>query len=1020
MAGGCDQKIEISILVPACRAARTIERTLLSLAAQDYPRERYEVVIVFSGPDDGTQHVVQSFKNTHPDLEVKIISSETNSVGAARNIGLDECVGSHVMFVDAGDWVSSNYVSAMAECVAEMRIPIAGMVEVKENGVQVTNNVISDWHKSVEGRFCLVDGAASPSAMNACKLIPRALIGDSRFNEELSSGEDVVFYGKLFQSFLHRYYEYDRLPYENGACYYRSLISDGASRKNNSFDFNVVQRLAVIRELTAGWYANWIERPRLTNSFVKGQLRIIEKYVATVPRERERVEKIIDESGVAGISLSNLGGADSAEFPWPSYEILAIPQKRAVSGPKRIIIFATSAWTINAYASCIQLLQRVAPVTLFYMRNSLSPSLKAINSNRILVVPVRRMGDQVHSLPLLTSAFVRIDQVVRKAINALAPGRVPLSCISKHQDNATVKLRSLAVEHSVVIALGADGVKSLQAKGVKATGGLEVLHALTLSGAARDLPISRQLANAVSRAASFFADSGKANKWLPPAPVWAMAAWRLLRSSRADATERLLRAGGQVFPRNEKTSALNLLQAIRDTRLSGQLPPQAFRFAEDALSEADEAFNSGDKAYAAVVLSWVLDLLVSHDALTAEGVPLFAVNHNAVLELLAKSVTWQKAIQPLPVRHDQHQSCSRKKKRVLVIAGAYPKFMGPVAASLEQRADVNVLDLGALDRTYGTVSVAPSEVGRRLGLQAQILDQPEVLPVLENAMSEADVVFVDWADKGALLASQLVSGDTKMVIRFHGIDTLSPWQFMIDWSRVSDVAFVSEHLRDFVVPLLGEKIMDCGIHILPNAVDFKRFEGLKTDDAHRRLGMVGWGQRVKDPLWAVEVLALLRKQDSRWKMRLIGNDFPVSSPRYTEAHYAERFRARITKDDVRDGLEFVGFTKQLPKHLCGIGFAISSSVRESFHIGAMEMVASGAVPVIRNWPTYREYRGAANIFGEKAVVETPEQAAERILQFADRQFWEEEVSGETREKLVQRFSQESLVSTYLDVVLGER
>ena len=76
-------------------------------------------------------------------------------------------------------------------------------------------------------------------------------------------------------------------------------------------------------------------------------------------------------------------------------------------------------------------------------------------------------------------------------------------------------------------------------------------------------------------------------------------------------------------------------------------------------------------------------------------------------------------------------------------------------------------------------------------------------------------------------------------------------------------------------------------------------------------------------------------------------------------------------------MQVIGHTDDVPGTLQDIGVAVSASVRESFHIGFVEAVASGALPVVRDWPFFP---GAAQeLFPEDWVVADPAAAAERIL-----------------------------------------
>ena len=84
--------------------------------------------------------------------------------------------------------------------------------------------------------------------LNACKLIPSFFVKQLSFNEELRSGEDVVFYARLFTGFLP---VVKVVPLEENAIYYRTKSDNSVSRQPLSLDFNIRDRLSVIRALAS-------------------------------------------------------------------------------------------------------------------------------------------------------------------------------------------------------------------------------------------------------------------------------------------------------------------------------------------------------------------------------------------------------------------------------------------------------------------------------------------------------------------------------------------------------------------------------------------------------------------------------------------------------------------------------------------------------------------------------------------------------------------------------------------------
>lgn len=95
--------IKFSFIVPAYNCADYIENCLNSILAQTY--KNYEIIVVDDCSTDNTITVLKKYNN------IKILSTPKNSrQGAARNIGLDNCTGDYILFVDSDDSLYDNYV----------------------------------------------------------------------------------------------------------------------------------------------------------------------------------------------------------------------------------------------------------------------------------------------------------------------------------------------------------------------------------------------------------------------------------------------------------------------------------------------------------------------------------------------------------------------------------------------------------------------------------------------------------------------------------------------------------------------------------------------------------------------------------------------------------------------------------------------------------------------------------------------------------------------------------------------
>ncbi len=359
----------------------------------------------------------------------------------------------------------------------------------------------------------------------------------------------------------------------------------------------------------------------------------------------------------------------------------------------------------------------------------------------------------------------------------------------------------------------------------------------------------------------------------------------------------------------------------------------------------------------------------------------------------------------------------RRPHRLLVVPGDYPHFTKGIIGALREDADVDlrVLHLreaGAPPRRHHRPTLVADRLSDAVGRPVPQLGARDI-----ELLGWADTIFVDWCDNAAQWTALHAPPHARLVIRFHSLEAISHQPHMIDWTRVSDVIFVGHHVRQLVERAVPRLATSTRIHVVPNEMRLERFGLPKRAGAERTIAMVGWAQRVKDPLWALDVLARLRAADPRWRLLLMGHDFSAHQHRGA-LRYRDRFRSRAAEDDVRDGVTYAGYTSDLPEALRDAGFILSASRREGFPVGLTEGAASGAVPVIRDWPMYASYEGARGIFPPDWVVDSPDEAAARMLAHADAR--ERTEAGEAaRSFVVERYDWPVVEPRFREVLFGE-
>jgi GT2 family glycosyltransferase len=99
---------DISVVVPTRDRPSQLARCLAALAALDYPRDRYEVIVV---DDGGLEPVEPVVRRSHGQMAVKVVRRENGGPSVARNTGAAAARGSLLAFTDddcrpTPDWLA--------------------------------------------------------------------------------------------------------------------------------------------------------------------------------------------------------------------------------------------------------------------------------------------------------------------------------------------------------------------------------------------------------------------------------------------------------------------------------------------------------------------------------------------------------------------------------------------------------------------------------------------------------------------------------------------------------------------------------------------------------------------------------------------------------------------------------------------------------------------------------------------------------------------------------------------------
>jgi glycosyltransferase involved in cell wall biosynthesis len=113
-AGMKDQdSLQVSVVVATYRRPQLLKRCIDAIAAQDFPLDSFELVIVSDGPDvDSAQVVKEYFADKHPQIRFMSLGQKRGPA-AARNYGWTRAYGTLIAFTDDDCIPDSGWLTAL-------------------------------------------------------------------------------------------------------------------------------------------------------------------------------------------------------------------------------------------------------------------------------------------------------------------------------------------------------------------------------------------------------------------------------------------------------------------------------------------------------------------------------------------------------------------------------------------------------------------------------------------------------------------------------------------------------------------------------------------------------------------------------------------------------------------------------------------------------------------------------------------------------------------------------------------
>jgi len=104
-----DELPKVSIIIPAYNEEKSIARTIESISASDYPKNKLEIIVVDDGSKDGTLKIARKYKSKI----VKVLTKKNGGKGTALNLALKKVKGDIIFSMDADTFVAPHSVREM-------------------------------------------------------------------------------------------------------------------------------------------------------------------------------------------------------------------------------------------------------------------------------------------------------------------------------------------------------------------------------------------------------------------------------------------------------------------------------------------------------------------------------------------------------------------------------------------------------------------------------------------------------------------------------------------------------------------------------------------------------------------------------------------------------------------------------------------------------------------------------------------------------------------------------------------
>jgi glycosyltransferase involved in cell wall biosynthesis len=219
---GSNNTIDISVIIPVFQDKEGLIDTVNSLIAQDFPKDRYEIIIADNNSKDGTKQTVTALQKQYPGLIKVVHQDQIQSSYATRNAGVKEAKGSICCFIDADMKAKADYLANVSSHFNknEELMYLGCNITILGNGNTISAKMNRKYGFKIKEYF-----KKSNFVVTACLSVRKKIFEQiGYFDDRLESGGDKEFGQRVYAAGFKQHYDHDLSLYHPSRPTYTSML----------------------------------------------------------------------------------------------------------------------------------------------------------------------------------------------------------------------------------------------------------------------------------------------------------------------------------------------------------------------------------------------------------------------------------------------------------------------------------------------------------------------------------------------------------------------------------------------------------------------------------------------------------------------------------------------------------------------------------------------------------------------------------------------------------------------------